>query len=151
MFTCFFPPFRKYADDMEEAGVRWQRMGLGSTLPDIQDKARELGMVLDTGIDGMPPATDPSDPCYPVTDTKAMEAFLKPYAAKALPSVRIWECFDKPNGKTHWTQPGYINYVKAAATRQRYPEGILNRPQHDAGGVVPGGRPGTGAGGASTG
>ena len=115
MFTCFFPPFREYADDMAQAGVRWQRMGLGSTLPDIQRRADELGMVFDTCIDGMPPATEPSDPCYPVTDTKAMEAFLRRYAEKELPGVRIWECYNEPNGNTGWTLPGYINYVKAAA------------------------------------
>jgi hypothetical protein len=72
-------------------------------------------MVFNTCIDGMPAAVDPTDPCYPVTSTRAMQAFLKQYVEREAPAIRLWECFNEPNGNVGWTQPGYISYVKAAA------------------------------------
>jgi hypothetical protein len=114
MFTCNWKWYIRYAKEMKDAGVYWQRMGLGSTSPDVQKLAKELGMVFAACIDAMPGPADPNDPCYPVTHSAAYLAFIKPFIEKPAPQVRIWELFNEPNLRHDWTLDGYANLLKVA-------------------------------------
>ncbi len=115
IFTCDSKYFLKYAKDMKDAGVHWQRMGLGSTAPNVQKLARELGIVFATCIDGMPGARDTNDRSYPVTHTGDFLGYIKPFIEKPAPQVRIWELYNEPNLKQDWTLEGYSNLMNVTA------------------------------------
>ncbi len=111
VFTCNWKYFIKYARDMKDAGVYWQRMGLGSTSPEVQKLAGELGMVFAACIDGMPVARDANDRSYPVTHTGDFLGYIKPFIEKPAPQVRIWELYNEPNLRQDWTLDGYSNLL----------------------------------------
>jgi hypothetical protein len=115
MFTCHAEPFMKYARDMKEAGVYWQRMGMGATSPEIQKLAGEVGMDFACCLDGMPQPLVADDPCYPVTCWPHYLNFVQPFIEKPAARVRLWEVFNEPNLVAAWTVEGYANLLSRAA------------------------------------
>jgi hypothetical protein len=136
MFTCFGRYLNIYGKDMREAGVYWQRQGGSALAPENQELARELGMAYELCLDGMPAATDPQDPCYPVTHSEEYRAYLENCLRQAGPAIRIWEVFNEPNTNPAWTLPAYANLlclagklIKAAKPEAIFATGGFTSPQ----------------------
>ena len=127
MFTCYARYLHELGEDMQAAGVYWQRQGLSASAPEQQEAAERLGMAFAMCIDGMPPATDENDPCYPVSNSREYVEFLQPALEKAGPSIRAWEFFNEPNTHLDWALPGYANLVTIAgkAIKERHPEALI--------------------------
>ena len=111
MFTCYAHYLHQYGKNMKEAGVYWQRQGCSALAPEQQKVAAELGMAYEMCLDGMPAATDPKDPCYPLTTSKDYQAYVEGCLNQAGPTIKIWEVFNEPNTNPAWTLPGYANLL----------------------------------------
>lgn len=127
MFTCFARYLHMYGDTMRDAGVHWQRQGMSALAPEQQQVAERLGMEYEMCIDGMPGATDPADPCYPVTNSRDYLEWLKPALESAGKSIVAWEFFNEPNTNLAWTLPGYSELIRIVgkAIKARHPEALI--------------------------
>lgn len=136
MFTCYANYLHQYGKDMKAAGVYWQRQGCSALAPEQQKVAADLGMAYEMCLDGMPAATDPNDPCYPLTSTAAYRAYVEDCLRQAGPTIRIWEVFNEPNTNLAWTLPGYANLlclagqiIKAARPEAIFATGGFTSPE----------------------
>lgn len=111
MFTCYGNYLGQYGKDMKAAGVYWQRQGLGGLNPYTQKFMEETGMAFEMCIDGVPVATDPNDPCYPVTHSQEAVTSFQGAIRQAGSRVRIFEVLNEPNTHLDWTLPGYANLL----------------------------------------
>jgi hypothetical protein len=75
----------------------------------------------------MPAATDPADPCYPVTNSKDYLAMVAGAQDKAGPTIAVWEFYNEPNTNLAWTLPAYANLMclVGKAIKARQPEAIV--------------------------
>jgi hypothetical protein len=136
MFTCYANYLHQYGKDMKAAGVYWQRQGCSALAPEQQKIATDLGMAYEMCLDGMPAATDPKDPCYPLTTSKDYQAYVKDCLKQAGPTIKIWEVFNEPNTRTDWTLPGYASLlclagktIKAAKPEAIFATGGFTSPE----------------------
>ena len=136
MFTCFANYLHQYGKDMKAAGVYWQRQGCSALAPEQQKIAAELGMAYEMCLDGMPAATDPKDPCFPLTNSKDYRAYVENCLKQAGPTIKIWEVFNEPNTNPAWTLPGYANLlclagktIKAAKPEAIFATGGFTSPE----------------------
>lgn len=134
MFTCFVNYLDQYGQDMKEAGVYWQRQGTSAL--GQQEKAKELGMVFEMCLDGMPAAKDRNDPCWPVTYWPDYEKWLNSFLANVGPAIRVVEVFNEPNTNPGWTLAAYANLliragktIKAAKPDVCFATGGFTSPQ----------------------
>jgi len=112
MFTCFANYLHQYGQDMENAGVYWQRQGGAAAHPDQQRATARHKMVFEMCFDYMPAPKDPKDPCYPITNSAEYTKYVHNTLDQNPATLRVVELFNEPNTGTNWTLAAYANLLK---------------------------------------